>query len=283
MSLRTALDAFAAGWRDDLSPAWQSALAGASPDPLAVEATLPFTPKLPIYPGRRGKALPDAQPDAHVFRAFDGVEPSQVRCVVIGQDPYPKLSQATGRSFEQGDLGAWPAGASAAATSLRSLVKMLLAARVGDPAVLEMTWANYVKFAATVPLEQPRDLFDHLQAQGTLWLNAGLTITRFERGGAPEQKRGHLPFWRPVVGQVLRALAVRPAGHVVFLCLGQFAQKLLVAERVAQVADAAGTWEKRASAIALLHPATPGFMRGPNPFVEVNRRLATFSAAPIAW
>lgn len=283
MNLRDALNGFSVDWRDDLSPKWRAVLAGVSPNALGVLDTLTFATTEPIYPTRRNIALAGARADAHVFRAFDGVDPSQVRCVLIGQDPYPALSRATGRSFEQGDLDAWVSKASSVASSLRVLLRMLVAARTGDATVLKMTWSNFVKFTATIQLESPRDLFDHLQSQGVLCLNAGLTITRYKSGGAPEQTKGHLPFWKPVVGQVLRSVATRSTGHVVFLCLGQFAQKLLTSERVKLDATTAGTWGTRAIDLAMPHPVAPGFISGPNPFLAVNGKLTSMGAPAIDW
>lgn len=286
MNLRDALSDFSNGWHDDLSPAWRVLLAGTSPNPLAVGSTLDFDALQPIYPARRGTPLPGARADAHVLRAFDGIEPSQVRCVMLGQDPYPALARATGRSFEQGDIAGWDVPASSVANSLRVLLRMLVAARTLDDEVLKMSWASFARHAATpaVGLESPRALFDRLQqTQGLLFLNAGLTITRYKSGGAPEQLKGHIPFWRPVVGQVLRSMATRGSGQVVFLCLGQLAQKLLASEGVKLAAIQAGTWDTRAADVALPHPVAPGFMGGPNPFSAVNAKLASFGAAPIAW
>lgn len=283
MNLREALTAFAVDWRDDLSPSWQAVLASVSPNSLGVAGTLTFTSTEPIYPARRNVVLAGARADAHVFRAFDGLPLSQIRCVLIGQDPYPALSRATGRSFEQGDIDAWVSTASAVATSLRVLLRMLVAARTGDSAVLKMSWSSLVKFASTIQLESPRDLFDHLQSQGVLCLNAGLTITRYKSGGAPEQTKGHIPFWKPVVGQVLRSIATRSTGHVVFLCLGQFAQKLLTSERVKSDATAAGTWGTRATDLAMSHPVAPGFISGQNPFLSVNAKLVSLGASAIDW
>ena len=284
--LRDALNDFTVNWRNDLAPAWRTALAGASANPTAVGSTLTYDDLQPIYPSRRDRQLAGARADAQVFRAFDGLAPAQVRCVLLGQDPYPALSRATGRSFEQGDIDAWGLPAASVANSLRVLLRMLVAARTNDPAVLKMSWTTFVRHIATptVALESPRALFDRLQqTQGVLFLNAGLTITRYKSGGAPEQTRGHIPFWRPVVGQVLRSMATRTSGQVVFLCLGGFAQKLLTSEGVKLAATQAGTWDTRAGEVALPHPVAPGFSNGPNPFTAVNAKLATFGAAPIAW
>jgi uracil-DNA glycosylase len=284
--LRDALNDFAVDWRNDLTAAWRTALAGASPDPLSIDSTLTYDELQPIYPSRRDKPLPGARADAHVFRAFDGLAPSKVRCVLIGQDPYPALRRATGRSFEQGDIDAWNLPAASVANSLRVLLRMLVAARTNDSAVVKMSWTTFLRHIATpgVALESPRALFDRLQqTQGVLFLNAGLTITRYQSGGGPEQTRGHIPFWRPVVGQVLRSMAVRRSGQVVFLCLGALAQKLLVNEGVMPAATQAGTWETRAGEVALPHPVAPGFINGPNPFKAVNAKLLSFGGAPIDW
>jgi uracil-DNA glycosylase len=261
----------------------REALTEFSLDWLAVSDTLTFTATEPIYPTRRKDVLAGARADAHVFRAFDDLEPSKARCVLIGQDPYPALSRATGRAFEQGDLNAWASKSSLVASSLRALVRMLVAARTGDATVLKMSWSNFVKFTATIQLESPRDLFDHLQSQGVLCLNAGLTITRYKPGGAPDQTKGHIPFWKPVVGQVLRSIATRNSGQVVFLCLGQFAQSLLTSERVRSEAITAGTWGTRVIDIAMPHPVAPGFISGPNPFLAVNEKLALMGASAVDW
>jgi uracil-DNA glycosylase len=163
---------------------------------------------------------------------------------------------------------------------------MLVAARSQDDEVLKMSWSAVVTLAASpaVNLEAPRELFDRLQqSQGVLFINAGLTLTRYRKGGAPEQTKGHIPFWRPVVGQVLRSLATRNSGQVVFLCLGQFAQKLLTGERVRFDATNAGTWGTRAADVSLAHPVASGFIGGPNPFRSVNTKLNALGASPILW
>ena len=45
--------------------------------------------------------------NAHLFQAFKNLSPEQVRVVVFGNDPYTRIEQATGRSFEQGNLSNW--------------------------------------------------------------------------------------------------------------------------------------------------------------------------------
>ena len=44
---------------------------------------------------------------AHIFHAFDGIRPDDVRVVVLGQDPYPSPDFSTGRDFEAGNVADW--------------------------------------------------------------------------------------------------------------------------------------------------------------------------------
>lgn len=75
MNLRDGLNGFSLDWREDLSPKWRAMLAGVSPNALGVLDALTFATTEPIYPTRRNVVLAGARADAHVFRAFDGVDP----------------------------------------------------------------------------------------------------------------------------------------------------------------------------------------------------------------
>lgn len=39
-----------------------------------------------------------------MLHAFDGVDPAEVRCVILGQNPYPSPDFATGCAFEAGSV-----------------------------------------------------------------------------------------------------------------------------------------------------------------------------------
>ncbi len=59
----------------------------------------------PVWPCRRHVELLQGAPNgSHICRAFDNVARGNVRVVILGQDPYPSVSKATGRAFED---GAW--------------------------------------------------------------------------------------------------------------------------------------------------------------------------------
>lgn len=285
MLLRDALVLFSTDWRQDLPSTWRTVLSSVEPAGADVGSSLTFGPE-PVFPARRASPLPDARADAHVFRAFDGLAPAKVRCVLVGQDPYPRIGRATGRSFEQGDLETWPAASNKVALSLRCLVQKLAQSRTGKAAyVAQDGWSKVMADALSgaLPLESPQALFDRWQQKGVLCLNAGLTLTRYLQGGAPEQVFGHIPFWAPVIGGVLRHLAARRDGPVVYLLLGEYAQKLAQRMGVRQAAEAAGRWGVKVDEVRLLHPAATGFLAGPNPFDEVNAKLVAMGESAINW
>ena len=85
---------------DDLPTAWRERLDGAAPDFHAIPRDTWLGQDARIVPVRRRNR-------SGVFHALEGIDPSDVAVVVIGNDPYPDPRRATGRSFEQGDLTEW--------------------------------------------------------------------------------------------------------------------------------------------------------------------------------
>jgi hypothetical protein len=61
----------------------------------------------PVFPVRRGRNFPGMPVGAHMLRAFEGVPPHHVRCVILGQNPYPAPDFDTGRAFEAGNVVSW--------------------------------------------------------------------------------------------------------------------------------------------------------------------------------
>lgn len=281
MLLREELQRFVRDWRSDLPGDWDRALGDVEPSFEAVNPELLFNSQQPVFPARRASQLPQARADAHVFRAFDELQPSDVRCVLLGQDPYPRISRATGRSFEQGDAPDWLS--TSIATSMRALVPMLAECRTGSEIFRRANGFERAVASADVDLEPPQVLFDRWQEAGVLCLNAALTLTRYVPGGAPEQLDGHIPFWAPVIERILRHLAARENGAIVFLLLGQPAQRLSDATGVRTAAEASGTWGRTVDEVRLPHPVAPRFTTGLNPFIEVNKGLERMGAQSIPW
>ena len=129
-----------------------------------------------------------------------------------------------------------------------------------------------------------RRLFDRWQQGGVIFLNAGLTLSRF----APQVQRAHLALWRPVVGRLLQHLATRKRRRVVFLLWGAQAQRTFRDLGIQDAAEAAGTGDRVAIATHA-HPAAetpsgrPRFFAAPNPFTDANDQLVQAGGHAIAW
>lgn len=282
-SLRQALRSFLDEWRDDLAAAWRPVLDGIEPAFHKVRADLLLHDGEKIYPGRQGSALAGAPAGAHIFKSLDRLSPGDVKAVVIGQDPYPRVERATGRAFEQGDLSAWIGAGNSVTTSMQRLLQVSSHHRTGNAAYLDAgTGWNRVKAdlnSGTLSFKAPRAQFDAWEDAGVLWLNAGLTLSRYEQGGAPEQKFGHIPLWRPIVRQIIQHLIRRAHRSVVFLTWGSFARSVLSGAD----AEDEPAWGVTAGAAECPHPATNGFLALPNPLAKANTVLASIGAAPIPW
>jgi len=288
--LRSALRTFLGGWRNDVAPSWSDLLDDVEPAYAAVDGQLELEEEELIFPGRRGVDLPGAPAGAHIFRALDGSEPSQVRVVVIGQDPYPRLARATGRAFEQGDLTDWRLPAPRPASSLKSIIQCAAHFRTNRQRYLspKSGWSRLVADLAggSLALDGPAATFDRWQSQRVLFLNTALTLTRYERGGHPHQLLGHIPLWAPVVGAICRRLATRADTPIVFLSWGSKARQFLAGIGVLQseappAALAPGV--RNTAVVDRPHPSVRSFLNRPNVFTETNRQLRRLDTEPIEW
>ena len=286
--LRGALEAFLSGWQDDVAPAWQGVLDGVRLPFDAVPADLTLGPADRIFPLRKGHGVADAPAGSHVLRALDGVAPADVRVVLVGQDPYPKFVRATGRSFEPGDFTGWH---DRQAQSFQRIAQALVQHRQPDPRYVpeDTGWAVALGHldAGRVTLDAPKALFDGWERQGVLFLNLGLTLSRFHK---PTQL-AHMALWQPVVRAILLHLALRPQGALVVVPWGGEAQDAVKAMGVVQAAQQAG----RANHLAVVrraHPAYDGeaggddtvpFLQLPDPFSQVNAALVSVGGKPIQW
>ncbi len=282
--LRNAIRTFLKDWRDDVPSQWRSVLQGVEPafDNVQEGLLLREDEKEVIYPGRRASPLPNAPQGAHIFKSLERLDPDDVVAVVIGQDPYTHIDQATGRAFEQGDLTQWAGGSSKVTTSMRRILQAASHQRKGMVEYLVAGgWARVQSDLASGALDfkKPREQFDLWEDAGVLWLNAALTISRYVPGGGPEQKFGHLPLWEPVIRQIILHLARRNGKRVVFLTWGVFAQRLLKSTGV----HSEPAWKVTATNADRPHPATVGFLKLPNPFSAANTALTGLGGAPIVW
>jgi uracil-DNA glycosylase len=268
-------------WRQDLAPAWQAVLAGVEPGFEAMDSTLELEPWEPVFPARRGKNFLGAPKGGHMLHAFDCITPDAVRCVVLGQDPYPCPAFSTGRAFEAGNVAAWRELEKMFSVSVRTFVQQIVAARTGDASYARTTKDWYSVLAdiesGRLPFEPASTLADRWVASGALLLNSAFTITRFKVEGDPHQLRGHLKLWRPVLQAVLRHLAARGV-PTVFIGFG---------DQAATALRGAGIAPGDSHAVACIlreHPAKgDAVLALENPFLLANSHLARFGAQGVDW
>ena len=281
MQLRAALRETLEGWQEDIASPWRDVIADVALGFEQVDATLELEPWEPIFPARRGRTLPGAPAGAHMLRAFDGLAPADVRCVILGQDPYPCPAFATGRAFEAGNVARWRELDKMFSPSVRAVVQLIVAARTGE-ADYAQGFAQWPDTLAAiergmVDLEAPGALADRWVASGVLLLNASLTLTRFQRAVDPHQARGHLPLWRPLIVRVLCHLS-QQGSPTVLIGFGDAAAETLRASGL----DGSDAGDERV--VLRPHPAAADEVLAlENPFVLCNRRLQAMGARPVDW
>lgn len=286
-ALRSAMQTFLRDWKSDMAAPWGQFLDNVEPDYDAIDDSLTLDGAT-IFPGRKGREPQGAPAGSHVLRAFDGIQPGDVKVVFIGQDPYPSVAQATGRAFEQGDVTDWTTGR--VTPSLRKIVQLAAHERTGDSrykAGRGWTTAKADLNSGDLILQPPGPLFDHWQQQGVLWLNTALTLTKFRD---PHQTKGHIPLWNPVVREIVRRLAERHDQPVVVVAWGNKAKDFLVScELLRQERQSGKTVYVETdqfpdtAVVHTQHPSAFNFLSAPNSLTAVNRSLNDLGTTPINW
>lgn len=279
ISLVDALSETLADWQEDLPRSWRELFDDLELGFLSVDPKLQLYPWEPIFPTRRNHPIPGAPAGAHMFRAFDGIEPGEVRCVILGQDPYPCPAFATGRAFEAGGYATWRELEKMPSPSMRSLIQCICAFRANDDDYVDgiQNWSYTLRSieSGRVQVPPPSLLARHWVQQGVLLLNSSLTISRFSVTGDPHQAAGHVPLWRPLIVRTIRYFAARKPNPPVFILLGDVAKSALAE---------AGMTERHPGIVATAHPATGDkFLAGNNPFKACNQKLIALRLDPIAW
>ncbi len=280
--LRSALRDTLRGWQEDVEPAWRDVVRGVALAYGDVDPTLEIEPWEPIFPARRGAVFPGAPAGTHMLRAFDGIAPEDVRCVILGQDPYPCPAFATGRAFEAGNVAQWRELDKMFSPSVRAFIQAIIAARTGEARYARRfaDWPATLAAieAGAVDLEAPEALADRWVASGVLLLNSSLSLSRFQRAVDTHQRRGHLPLWRPLMIRVIEHLAGRGT-PVVLMGFGDAAAETLAVAGLG--ASDAATAER---VILRPHPAeADAFLALENPFMLCNRRLGAMGAVAVDW
>jgi uracil-DNA glycosylase len=279
IKLCDAMAAVTEGWVTDLPDAWRSLLGEVTLGLADMDPALELEVWEPIFPARRSKHFPGQPKDAHMLRAFDGIEPSDVRCVIVGQDPYPEPGFATGRAFEAGNVEDWSELDKMFSRSVRAFMQQIVANRTRQPqyATSFAQWPSVRAVLRGGGFESPSAIADRWVGEGVLLLNASLTLSRFAVNIDPHQSRGHLPLWRPLMLKVVQTMVAR-GQPVVFMGFGTAA---------ANIFEAAGIYEGLSGNVAGIWREHPAFadvvLARPNPFDLCNSYLEAMGAKPVAW
>lgn len=150
-----------------------------------------------------------------IFNVFHKVHPDAVRCVIFGEDPYPRRQSACGIAFWDLEITDWSDKTNG--NSLKNILKALL---------VEKGYATYqtsIQECRVIVREKgiinPPDLFESWLEQGVFLLNTALTFSR------PEDKKHHFLFWRPFLETIITQLNNRDKAPF-YVLWGSRAQKL---------------------------------------------------------
>jgi uracil-DNA glycosylase len=127
----------------------------------------------------------------HVLRFFS--KPlSDIKIVILGQDPYPQKGVATGRAFEVGTLHSWNSKFNN--ISLKNIIRAIYFAYKNE-------YLKYSeikdKLGKTFHIKPPNELFIEWEKQGVLLLNTSFTCT-------VDKSNSHEKYWKPFTNQLLR-------------------------------------------------------------------------------
>ncbi len=149
-----------------------------------------------------------------IFNVFKYVEPDQVRCVIFGEDPYPRFTSANGVAFWDAEINSWNDKTNG--SSLKNILKALLVAE--GLADYHASIAECRKIAEHENIVSPPDLFKLWLKQGVLLVNTSMTFA------GPENKKEHFKFWQPFHRALIRALNLRTESPY-YILWGKKAQK----------------------------------------------------------
>lgn len=111
-------------------------------------------------------------------------DPKTAKAIIVGMEPYPSsfneqgriTPEATGRSFEVASIKSWTDKFKQ--TSLRNILKAIYLTETGQKASME-TLRKEIQ-SGRFPISEPKIWFDKLEEQGVIFLNATLTVRRYE-------------------------------------------------------------------------------------------------------
>lgn len=155
-----------------------------------------FYPKLEKFLGDGENVIPEK---GLIFHVFSRITPGQVRCVLYGEDPYPRITSANGIAFWDAEINEW--GDRSNGNALKNILKALLVAM--GQASYRTSIAECRDIAGRIHFFNPSQLFEFWLQQGLFPVNAAMTFS------SSAAKTRHFAFWRPFHAALIHALNVR--------------------------------------------------------------------------
>lgn len=111
-------------------------------------------------------------------------DPKTAKAIIVGMEPYPSsfnedgiiIPEATGRSFEVASIKSWTDKFKQ--TSLRNVLKAIYLTETGQKISMEKLREEIQ--SGRFPISEPKIWFDKLEKQGVIFLNATLTVRKYE-------------------------------------------------------------------------------------------------------
>jgi len=303
-TLKERLEAELGDWQARLPDAWRPRFDGVALDFDACDPRATLDEGDRIWPQETNQG---GAPGAHLFKACRDLAPEEVRVVIFGNDPYTRIGQATGRSFEQGDLAGWAADLARPGRVSPSLQSIICAAAATGPGAdgyklvdttqakpasgapgSQPVWRCHVELAraikdGAVDPPAPGGIFGHWAGQGVLWLNRTLTYTKWLDADQQDTHRAsHQRLWAPFTERVLELLADQARDHPIVVVLwGSSAADL--AARLTALAAARHAPPGNVRTVSTGHPQWPeGYFRIGNPLAKINAAIGD-SGPAIDW
>lgn len=289
-------------WRELLPKSWRSHFEGVDLGWEGIDPSAEIKADEKIWPQEGA-----GPPGTHVFKAFKDLAPEQVRVVIFGNDPYTQITQATGRSFEQGDVRSWSKDLKIHGRVSPSYLSILCAeaASVAGPGFdLESSkpvfdepppsddawnrrpfWWCHLELARGIhqkkfELPAARSIFKHWASQGVFWLNTTLTYSKWDEA----HRSSHHNLWAPFTQRVLEVLTQTAASRkepMAFALWGSTADDL--EPLILDLAKRAQAPAESVKVTKTGHPQwPPGYWRAGNPLQQVNQALGDSQEA-IDW
>lgn len=146
---------------------------------------------------------------------FLALDLSKIKCVILGQDPYPdsKGLAATGRSFEVGTLKNWTD--KFAQHSLKNMVRLIYKSYYGE--LISYSLIKEKILSGEFDILSPKDWFNDMENQGVLFLNTSHT---YERG----MPNSHKELWADFSKELIMFISTNNP-HVQWFLWGSEAHK----------------------------------------------------------